>query len=75
MLAEKIRFAFSKMLLFNGALSFNPNSLNNTYMSYALGKRWEEDDTPYESWIQLISKVREINDEVQKEARKLCKSE
>lgn len=47
-LSKRLKHAFSKMILFNGVLSFSPNTINNTYMSYALAKQWEEDNAPYE---------------------------
>ncbi len=39
-LSRKLSSAFSKMVLFEGALSFSPNTINNTYMAYALAKKW-----------------------------------
>jgi hypothetical protein len=57
-LSKRLRQTFSKMILFTGALSFSPNTLNNTYMSYALAKQWEEDGASYDSWMKLISTVR-----------------
>ncbi len=39
-LSRKLHSAFSKMVLYEGALSFSPNTLNNMYMTYALAKKW-----------------------------------
>nr|BAJ93801.1 predicted protein [Hordeum vulgare subsp. vulgare] len=64
MLTKRLGLCFSQMILFNGSLSFSPNSLNNTYMSYALAKKWEQEDAPYETWMRLISTVKEINDDM-----------
>lgn len=69
MLTKKLTRTFTQMILFNGPLSFSPNTINNTYMSYALAKKWEQEDAPYETWMKLISTVKEINDDMQAYAR------
>lgn len=63
-LSRKLKSAFTKMILFDGALSFSPNTINNTYMSFALAHKWQEENAPYDSWMDLISKVRELNNDV-----------
>lgn len=30
-----------KMVIFDGPMSFSPNTLNNNIMTYAMAKKWE----------------------------------
>jgi len=50
-----------KMIIFNGPLSFSPNTLNNNIITYALAKKWEEKKGSYSDWYQLIQNVTTIN--------------
>ena len=43
-----------KMVMFNGPLSFSPNTLNNNIITYALAKKWEEGQRTYVDWYKLI---------------------
>jgi hypothetical protein len=49
-----------KMIIFNGPLSFSPNTLNNNIITYALAKKWEEQQRSYNDWYQLIQNVTTI---------------
>jgi hypothetical protein len=49
-----------KMIIFNGQLSFNPNTLNNNIVTYAFAKKWEESQRTYADWYQLIQNATEI---------------
>ena len=73
--SKKIRNLFSKMILFNGKLAFNPNTLNNAIHTYFLTHDWQarnmqelsqKSSAPVqytvENWMNLVKNVADFRD-------------
>ena len=76
MLASRtIRQLFSQMILFNGKMGYNPNTLNNRVHTYFLAHEWQKNNMEegkkgndvqeqhysHEKWMQLIQSVSDFN--------------
>lgn len=54
---EKVPNSGLKMVLFDGALAFSPNTLNNTLFAFVMAKKWEELNYTQDRWVKLINNV------------------